>query len=48
MESNKLTSELIEPNMLKLWLERKIVNKVKVTIKKKIREQTSKIINQRL
>jgi hypothetical protein len=38
MESNKQTAQLIESNMLKLWLERKIVNNVKVTIKKKIRE----------
>jgi hypothetical protein len=38
MESTKQTTQLIEPNMLKLWLERKIVNNVKVTIKKKIRE----------
>jgi len=38
MESNKQTAQLLESNMLKLWLERKIVNNVKVTIKKKIRE----------
>ncbi len=38
MESNKQKTELFEPNMLKLWLERKIVYKVKITIKKKIRE----------
>ncbi len=38
MESNKQNTGLFEPTMLKLWLERKIVNKVKVTIKKKIRE----------